>query len=71
MTEHGPHPDWLTPDVREFIAAMSYDFHVRAFGEQIARMNFLPEEQRKAEFCDMMEHARSKGVPRRRVEPCE
>ncbi len=71
MTEQDTVPDWLTPEVREYIATISYDYHVRAFGEQIARMNFLPEEQRKAEFCDMMDHALSKGVPRRRVEPCE
>jgi hypothetical protein len=38
------------------------DFHVRAFGEEMARINFLPEKQRKAAVAEMIDHARSKGV---------
>ncbi len=38
------------------------DFHVRAFGEELARINFLPEKQRKAAVAEMIDHARSKGV---------
>lgn len=38
------------------------DFHVRAFGEELARINFLPEKQRKQAVAEMIDHARSKGV---------
>ena len=38
------------------------DFHVRAFGEEMARINFLPEKQRKAAVAEMIDYARSKGV---------
>lgn len=64
MIEPSTQPPWLTPEVRETIVALSYEYHVRAFGEQIARMNFLPAEQREAEFHAMMDHAYSKGVRR-------
>lgn len=39
-----------------------WDFHVRAFGEEMARINFLPEKRRKAAIAEMIDHARSKGV---------
>ena len=38
------------------------DFHVRAFGEALARINFLPEKQRKKAVAEMIDHARMKGV---------
>lgn len=38
------------------------DFHVRAFGEEMARINFLPEKRRKAAVAEMIDHALSKGV---------
>jgi hypothetical protein len=38
------------------------DFHVRAFGEELARINFLPEKRRKAAVAAMIDHARRKGV---------
>lgn len=38
------------------------DFHVRAFGEELARINFLPEKQRKKAVAEMIDHARRKGV---------
>lgn len=38
------------------------DFHVRAFGEELARINFLPEKRRKQAVAEMIDHARSKGV---------
>lgn len=38
------------------------DFHVRAFGEELARINFLPEKRRKAAVAEMIDYARSKGV---------
>jgi uncharacterized protein YbjQ (UPF0145 family) len=39
-----------------------YDFHVRAFGEELARINFLPEKRRKQAVAEMIDHARKKGV---------
>ena len=38
------------------------DFHIRAFGEELARINFLPEKRRKAAVAEMIDYARSKGV---------
>lgn len=38
------------------------DFHIRAFGEEMARINFLPEKRRKAAVAEMIDYARSKGV---------
>jgi hypothetical protein len=38
------------------------DFHVRAFGEELARINFLPEKRRKQAVAEMIDHARRKGV---------
>lgn len=55
-------PRWLTPSVRRYIRGVAYDFHVRAFGEEMARVNFLPLEERKAYVRDMIDHARRKGV---------
>jgi hypothetical protein len=39
-----------------------YDFHVRAFGEELARVNFLPLAQRRQYVAEMMDHALRKGV---------
>ena len=41
---------------------VEWDFHVRAFGEEMARINFLPEKKRKAAVAEMIDYARSKGV---------
>ena len=38
------------------------DFHVRAFGEELALINFLPERQRRQAVAEMVDHARRKGV---------
>lgn len=54
--------DWLTPDLAEFIRRAAYDFHVRAFGEEMARVNFMSLDQRKAYVGEMADHARRKGV---------
>lgn len=66
-------PRWLTPAVRRYIRRVAYDFHVRAFGEEMARVNFLPLEERKAYIRDMIDHARAKRVrfvrPARGVTP--
>jgi hypothetical protein len=66
-------PRWLTPSIRRYIRRAAYDFHVRAFGEEMARVNFLPLEERKAYIRDMMDHARARRVqfvrPARGVTP--
>ncbi len=54
-------PDWLTP-VRDHLRRVEYEFHVRVFGEEMARVNFLPRARRKAYLDDMIDHARSEGV---------
>ena len=52
----------LTPAQRRYFRKVEYDFHVRAFGEEMARINFLPEAERKRELGEMIDHARRKGV---------
>lgn len=52
----------LTPAQKRCLRKVMWDFHVRAFGEEIARINFLPEKRRKAAVAEMIDHARSKGV---------
>ena len=39
-----------------------YDFHVRAFGEEMARVNFLPLAERRRYVAEMVDHAVRKGV---------
>ena len=55
-------PDWLTPEVADYLRQIKYEFHVRAFGEEMARINFLPLEERKRYVAEMVDHARKKGV---------
>ena len=52
----------LTPAQRRRLRKVMYDFHVRAFGEELARVNFLPERERKRYVGEMVDHARRKGV---------
>lgn len=53
---------WLTPEVREHIRRAAYEYHVRVFGEELARVNFLPLEERRKYIAEMVDHAREKGV---------
>ncbi len=62
MTVEQASPEWLTPEVRDHLREVAYAYHVRVFGEEMARVNFLPRAQRKAYLHDMIDHARSKGV---------
>ncbi len=62
MNRKRRNPAWLTPSARRYIRRVAYDFHVRAFGEEMARVNFLPLEERKAYIRDMIDHARTKRV---------
>ena len=52
----------LTPAEHRRLRKIMWDFHVRAFGEEMARINFLPEKKRKAAVAEMIDHARRKGV---------
>ncbi len=52
----------LTPAQRRYLRKVEYDFHVRAFGAEMARINFLPEAERKRELGEMIDHATRKGV---------
>jgi hypothetical protein len=51
-----------TPAQRRCLRKIMHDFHIRAFGEEMARINFLPEKRRKAAVAEMIDHARRKGV---------
>lgn len=50
------------PSVRKRMRAAIYEFHVRAFGEELARVNFLPIEERRRYIRQMADNALSKGV---------
>lgn len=52
----------LTPAQRRRWRKIMRDFHVRAFGEEMARINFMPEKRRKQAVAEMIDHARRKGV---------
>jgi hypothetical protein len=49
-------------DSRDRLAQIEWSFHVRAFGEEMARVNFLPTAERKAYLRRMRDMARRKGV---------
>ena len=65
-------PAW-SPAARNRLRRAIYDFHVRAFGEEMARVNFLPLAERKRYVAEMVDHALRKGVkfdkPARGVTP--
>jgi hypothetical protein len=52
----------LTASQRRRLRRILRDFHTRAFGEELARVNFLPEKKRKQAVAEMIDHARLKGV---------
>jgi hypothetical protein len=51
-----------SPAVRRRLRQAIYDFHVRAFGEELARVNFLPLAERRRYVAEMVDHAVRKGV---------
>jgi len=55
-------PEWMTPEVKAELKRIEYEYHVRAFGEEMARVNFLPEKERMEYLYDMIDHAVEKGV---------
>lgn len=57
-----PSPVPMTLVQRRRLRRIMREFHVRAFGEELARINFLPEKRRKRAVAEMIDHARAKGV---------
>jgi len=51
-----------TPAARRRLRKAIYDFHVRAFGEEMARMNHPPIAARRRYIGEMVDHAIRKGV---------
>jgi hypothetical protein len=62
MSDAMTRPDWLTPEVLDHLHQVAFDFHVRAFGEEMARVNLLPLAERRRYVADMFDHAMGKGV---------
>lgn len=73
MTKADPRMPRWSPTARKRLRRAIYAFHVRAFGEEMARVNFLPLAQRKQYVAEMVDHALRKGVkfdkPARGVTP--
>jgi len=55
-------PISLSESQKKRMRKVMRDFHLRAFGEELARINFLPEKRRKQAVAEMIDHARAKGV---------
>lgn len=62
MNESAPKPVWLTPEVKAHLRRIEYDYQAREFGEEMARINFLPPAERRKQIAEMIDHARRKGV---------
>ncbi len=62
MIASTPAPPWLTPEVREHLRRVDYECQVRAFGEEMARVNSLSLVERKKYVAEMIDQARRKGV---------
>jgi hypothetical protein len=50
------------PAARRKLRKAIYDFHVRVFGEEMARVNHLPLAARRRYIGEMVDHATRKGV---------
>ena len=50
------------PAVRRKLRKAIYDFPVRAFGEEMARVNHLPPAARRRYIGEMVDHATRMGV---------
>jgi hypothetical protein len=62
MKMTGPRRKEWPPAVRKRIRQAVYAFHVRAFGEELARVNSLPLAKRRQYVGEMVDHALKKGV---------
>lgn len=50
------------PALRRYLRRVEFDYQVRAFGEEMARVNFLPLRRRTAYLAEMLDFAEGKGV---------
>ena len=50
------------PTVRRKLRAAVYEFHVRSFGEELARVNFQSLAKRRRYVGEMVDHAWRRGV---------
>jgi hypothetical protein len=50
------------PAVRRKMRQAVYDFHVRTFGEELARVNFQSPSKRRGYVGEMVDYALRKGV---------
>jgi hypothetical protein len=62
MNAVGYHRRNWPPAARRKLRRAIYDFHVRVFGEEFARVNFQPASKRRRSIGEMVDHALRKGV---------
>ena len=62
MNKTGKQGKKYAPAMRRRLRKAIYDFHVRAFGEEMARVNHLPLNARRRYIGEMVDHAIRKGV---------
>jgi len=62
MNKTGKQKERHAPAMQRKLRRAIYDFHVRAFGEEMARVNRLPLAARRRYIGEMVDHAIQKGV---------
>jgi hypothetical protein len=62
MKKTGKQAREYTPAMRRKLRKAIYEFHVRAFGQEMARVNYLPLAARRRYLGEMVDHANRKGV---------
>jgi hypothetical protein len=62
MKKTGEQAKKYTPAMRRRLRKAICDFHVRAFGQEMARVNQLPLAARRRYIAEMADHAARKGV---------
>lgn len=62
MNKTGKNRERSSPIAQRKLREAIYDFHVRAFGEEMARVNYLPLAARRRYIGQMVDHATRKGV---------
>jgi len=50
----------LNPETQRVLQAIEQRFHERAFGKEMARVNFLPPDQRRAYLARLRDRIRSR-----------
>ena len=62
MNKTGKQKKEHAPAMQRKLRRAIYEFHVRAFGEEMARVNRLPFAARRKYIGEMVDHAIQKGV---------